>query len=50
MDFRTFLTHIILYPCRVVRHARNTTVRIIGYQPSLNRLLSAWATIERSFT
>ena len=48
MDFRTFLTHIILYPCRVVRHARSTTVRIIGYQPSLNRLLSAWATIERT--
>ena len=48
MDFRTFLTHIILFPCRVVRHARSTTVRIIGYQPSLKRLLSAWATIERT--
>lgn len=48
MDFRTFLNHIILFPCRVVRHARSTTVRIIGYQPSLNRLLSAWATIERT--
>lgn len=48
MDFRTFLNHIILFPCRVVRHARSTTVRIIGYQPSLKRLLSAWATIERT--
>ena len=48
MDFRTFLNHIILFPCRVVRHARSTTLRIIGYQPSLNRLLSAWATIERT--
>lgn len=48
MDFRTFLSHIILFPCRVVKHARSTTVRIIGYQPSLNRLLSAWATIERT--
>ena len=68
MDFRTFLNHIILYPCRVVRHAclrashrqaRSTTIRItclrawhthrqVGYQPSLNRLLSAWATIERT--
>ena len=48
MDFRTFLSHIILYPCRVVTHARSTTVRIIGYQPSLKRLLSAWATIERT--
>ena len=46
MDFRTFLNHIILFPCRVVRHARSTTVRIIGYQPSLKRLISAWATIE----
>ena len=48
MDFRTFLNHIILFPCRVVRHARSTTVRIIGYQPSLKRLISAWATIERT--
>ena len=48
MDFRTFLNHIILFPCRVVKHARSTTIRIIGYQPSLNRLLGAWSTIQRT--
>ena len=48
MDFRTFLNRIILFPCRVVRHARSTTLRIIGFRPSLNRLVSAWAAIERA--
>ncbi len=48
MDFRTFLNHIILFPCRVVKHARSTTIRIIGYRPSLNRLLGAWSTIQRT--
>ncbi len=48
MEFRTFLNRIILIPCRVVRRARCTTLRIIGYQPALDRLFSAWCTIERS--
>ena len=48
MEFRTFLNRIILIPCRVVRRARGTTLRLIGYQPALERLFSAWCTIERS--
>jgi hypothetical protein len=48
MEFRRFLNAIILIPCRVVRHARGITIRLIGYQPSLDRLFSAWRTIERS--
>ena len=48
MEFRAFLNRIILIPCRVVRQARRTTLRIIGYQPSLRRLFSAWCTIERT--
>jgi hypothetical protein len=48
MDFRGFINNIILIPCRVVRRARSIVVRIIGYQPTLDRLFSAWNTIERT--
>jgi hypothetical protein len=47
MEFRRFLHSIILIPCRVVRRARTVVIRIIGYQPTLDRLFSAWQTIER---
>jgi len=48
MEFRRFLNSIILIPCRVVRRARSIVIRIIGYQPTLDRLFSAWQTIERT--
>jgi hypothetical protein len=48
MEFRRFLNSIILVPGRVVRRARSTVIRIIGYRPTLDRLLSAWNTIERT--
>jgi hypothetical protein len=32
----------------IIRRARSITVRLIGYQPSLGRLFSAWNTIERT--
>jgi hypothetical protein len=48
MEFRRFINSIILIPCRVVRRARTIVVRIIGYQPTLDRLFSAWNTIERT--
>jgi hypothetical protein len=47
MEFRRFLHSIILIPCRVSRRARGITLRLIGYQPTLDRLFSAWHTIER---
>jgi hypothetical protein len=47
MEFRRFLTGIILIPAMVIRRARGITVRLIGYTPSLDRLFSAWTTIER---
>ena len=47
MEFRRFLGTIILIPCRVVRRARTIVIRLIGYQPTLDRLFSAWQTIER---
>ena len=48
MEFRRFLHSIILIPCRVVRRARSIVIRLIGYQPTLDRLFSAWQTIERT--
>jgi Transposase DDE domain group 1 len=48
MEFRRFLETIILIPAMVMRRARTTTVRLIGYTPSLDRLFSAWHTIERA--
>jgi len=48
MEFRTFLHRIILIPCRVVRRARRTILRILGYQPALHELFGAWCAIERS--
>jgi hypothetical protein len=48
MEFRRFTNNIILIPCRVIRRARSIVVRIIGYQPTLDRLFSAWNTIERT--
>jgi hypothetical protein len=34
---------MILIPCRVTRRARSITLRLIGYQPTLDRTFSAWA-------
>lgn len=48
MEFRRFFNSIILIPCRVVRRARSVTIRLIGYRPTLDRLFSAWCTIERT--
>lgn len=48
MEFRTFIREMVLIPCQVVRRARRTTLRIIGWQPSVDRLFSTWRTIERT--
>ena len=48
MEFRRFLTSIILIRAMVMRRARGITVRLIGYTPSLDRLFSVWRTIERT--
>ena len=48
MEFRRFIHSLILIPCRVVRRARSITVRLLGYQPTLDRLFSTWRTIERT--
>lgn len=47
MEFRRFFHSIILIPAMILRRARSITVRIIGYTPGLDRLFSAWTTIER---
>jgi len=48
MEFRRFVAAMILIPTMVMRRARGITIRLIGYQPSLDRLFSAWRTIERT--
>ena len=48
MEFRRFVREMILVPCQVIRRARRTTLRIIGWQPTTDRLFSAWRTIERT--
>ena len=48
MEFRRFIREMILLPCQVIRRARQTTLRIIGWQPTTDRLFSAWRTIERT--
>jgi hypothetical protein len=48
MEFRRFIHEIILIPARIIRRARSITVRIISWRPSLDRMFSAWRTIERA--
>lgn len=48
MEFRRFLHSMILIPCRVVQRARSITIRLIGYQPTLDRLFSVCGAIERT--
>jgi hypothetical protein len=48
MEMRRFINAIILIPAMVIRRARTITIRIISYQPCLDRMFSAWRTIERT--
>ena len=48
MEFRRFIHSVILIPCQVIRRARSITLRLIGYQPALDRLFTVWRTIERT--
>ena len=48
MEFRRFIHAIILIPAMVIRRARTITIRIIGYQPTIDRMFSTWRTIERT--
>jgi Transposase DDE domain group 1 len=47
MEFRRFFHSVILIPAMITRRARGITVRLVGYTPALDRLFSAWTTIER---
>ena len=48
MEFRRFLNTVILIPAMVIRRARGITVRLIGYTPATDRLLTVWANTERT--
>lgn len=47
MEFRRFFHNVVLIPATIGRRARGITVRLIGYTPALDRLFTAWTTIER---
>jgi hypothetical protein len=47
MEFRRFFHAVILIPAMILRRARSITVRLIGHATGLDRLYSAWTTIER---
>jgi hypothetical protein len=47
MEFRRFFHNVILIPAMITRRARGITVRLVGYTPAMDRLFSAWTTIER---
>jgi len=47
MQFRRFFHSVILIPAMIAHRARGITVRLLGYTPALDRLFSAWPTIER---
>jgi hypothetical protein len=47
MEFRRFFHSVVLTPAMIIRRARGITVRLVGYTPALDRLFSAWTTIER---
>jgi DDE family transposase len=47
MEFRRFFHGVVLIPAMIGRRARGITVRLLGYTPALDRLFSAWTTIER---
>jgi hypothetical protein len=48
MEFRRFIHSIVLIPAMIIRRARSITIRIIGWQPTIDRMFSAWRTIERT--
>jgi hypothetical protein len=47
MEFRRFFHGVVLIPAMIGRRARGITVRLVGYTPALDRLFSAWTSIER---
>ena len=48
MEFRRFIREMIIVACHVIRRSRRTTLRIIGWQPSVDRLFSIWGAIGRA--
>ena len=48
MEFRRFIRELIIVACHVIRRSRRTTLRIIGWQPSVDRLFSIWGAIRRA--
>ena len=48
MEYRRFLNTVILIPAMILRRSRGITIRLIGYTPAIDRLLTVWNTTERT--
>jgi hypothetical protein len=48
MEFKRFLDTIIRIPAMVLTRARSIIIRLVAYTTGLDRLFSAWTTIERT--
>jgi hypothetical protein len=48
MEFRRFIHAIVLVPAMIIRRARTITIRILSWQPQLDKMFSTWRTIERT--
>jgi hypothetical protein len=50
MEFRRFLSAVMLLPCQIVCTARRVIYRILGYNRCLVDLLATWERLERFYT
>lgn len=48
MEFRRFIREMIIVACHVIRRSRRITLRISGWQPSVDQLFSIWGAIGRA--
>jgi hypothetical protein len=48
MEFKRFLDTIIRIPAMVLTRARSIIIRLVAYTTGVDRLFSAWTTIERT--
>jgi hypothetical protein len=47
MEFRRFLSAVILLPCQVVRTARRVIFRLLGYNRWLADFFATWERLQR---
>lgn len=48
MEYRGVVHEMNVVACHVIRRSRRTTLRFIGWHPSIDRLFSIWGAIGRA--